>query len=291
MRKALVTLTIGQAYEENWKRFCERSWRSYAEKHGYDVCVVTEALDTTPASKQRSVNWQKLLLAKSPRLAHYDRLVWLDSDIIINSPEAPCVVQAVPEEKIGLSLYGDLQVPEELPLHRHRWASAFHQKQPELPYEHLKKAFDFYYQTYGQKKISDLRFNTGVLVFSPRLHGDFFGQVYATHTKDAFDQEQTPLNYEILKHQLQHVMDRRFNIHLGDELLRDYPFLFLFDGEESDFLKNEEFRAVCAMAFLNIHQKSFFTHLCGCRWPFPIFEQALKQDLDYRRIARKLWAE
>src|ERR1051326_5161639 len=100
MKTAIVTLLLGRPYWLAWHDLCQSGWRAYAERHGYDVITIDRPLDDTPRALARSPAWQKCLVLQPSVAAGYDRVVWLDADIVVN-PDAPAVAAEVPIEKIG----------------------------------------------------------------------------------------------------------------------------------------------------------------------------------------------
>ncbi len=98
--KAIVTLTVGAGLRERWERVCAPGWRAYAERHGYDLLVLDRPLDGSRRARERSPAWQKCLIAGQEFAAAYERLVWIDADVLIN-PDAPCVVEGVPAGRVG----------------------------------------------------------------------------------------------------------------------------------------------------------------------------------------------
>src|SRR6185437_2993264 len=101
MGKAIVTLVAGDSYQRLWNLYSRPSWERYAARHSYRLIVLDRALDESAQwGAERSLAWQKLLILGRPELQGVDRVLWLDSDIVINDA-APCAVDGVPEEKIG----------------------------------------------------------------------------------------------------------------------------------------------------------------------------------------------
>ena len=106
-RAAIVTIVIGADYEETWARLCQDCWRDYARKFDFDLIVIAGPLDTSPRAAARSPAWQKLLILNQPWAQRYERIIWLDSDIII-APDAQNIALAWgPAEKIGLTRVGE----------------------------------------------------------------------------------------------------------------------------------------------------------------------------------------
>jgi hypothetical protein len=200
VKKAIATLVVGQAYLDTWTRICRKGWRAYGERHGYDLIVLDKALDTTPRAAARSPSWQKCLLLSQDWAKAYDRVVWVDSDILIN-PAAPSIVDGVPTDKIG--------VTDELvyPTPAERQAAIRAGQNPELgdaPLYHKNGGLPG-----GQKHIVQ----GGVLVLSPHHHRDLLEHVYYAYDGRSTDPyyEMRYLSHEIQAQQRQHWIDARFN--------------------------------------------------------------------------------
>lgn len=100
-KKALVTLVVGEKYQQFWKKYCQKNWQKYAEKHGYDLVCISELLDNSERGKKRPPHWQKCLILSQEFSKKYERIVWLDSDVVINWQDAPCICENLPKEKVG----------------------------------------------------------------------------------------------------------------------------------------------------------------------------------------------
>src|SRR5436305_7949452 len=97
--KALVSLAIGSR-QQSWKRYCEPNWQAYGRKYRFDVLCLDRPLDNSERASKRSPAWQKCLILSQPFAQKYQRIVWLDSDILINNRIAADITEAVPVEKI-----------------------------------------------------------------------------------------------------------------------------------------------------------------------------------------------
>ena len=279
MRKAIVTLTVGDPYRRMWNDLFREGWSRYAKRHGYDLFAICEPLRPDPFT--RSVNWQKLLICSDPRFADYDRIVWLDSDIAIHEA-APSVVDAVPEDRIGITLYGDLQDPSLTDLVQARWADAFRVARGQ---DH-SGFWDTYFAREGIDLPPEPRFNTGVLVLTPHRHRGFLEEVFDRHRRDAFDQEQTFLNHAILAAELAGPLDPRFNREVSYEFLKHYPFLFLLDDERHRMGPSQTFDDLAAACLAAIWDRSWFLHFPGSRWPQDVWNRAIRgrPSPDWRQI-------
>jgi hypothetical protein len=99
--KAIVTIALGEKYLTTWRRVCEANWYAYAQKHGYDIVCIDAPLDPSARARQRSPSWQKCLILGQDAIRKYERVVWVDADILINVGAAPSIVEGVPVDKVG----------------------------------------------------------------------------------------------------------------------------------------------------------------------------------------------
>jgi hypothetical protein len=76
--KALAT--IGTGSHERLLRLAVRSFRPFADRHGYDLHLHTEVLDP-----DRPAPWSKILILRD-LLQRYEQVLWLDSDAVIVDP-------------------------------------------------------------------------------------------------------------------------------------------------------------------------------------------------------------
>jgi hypothetical protein len=221
---AIVTLAIGEPYFSNWNTYCAANWRAYAERHGFDLIVLTEPLDLSPRAAARSTSWQKCLVLSQAFAARYRQIVLLDSDIAINANIAPPVTDNVPLERIGGVISGS-HLHEDL-----RVVFLSHIRGKTYPYQrglaHWDDDQQSYYRLYGFPPPAEGIVQGGVLVTSPEHHRDLFLQVYqAQYEQSHRTFEQIPLSFEILRHNLFHPLDTRFNSVFFETMLVFYPHL------------------------------------------------------------------
>jgi hypothetical protein len=268
--KAIVTLAIGGNYLERWKTLCEDNWRSYAQMHGYDVICLSEALDDSPRAKQRSPAWQKCLVLGQEFARNYERVVWIDSDILINAAKAPCITDSVPIDKVGAVNEWSIISPELYVVGLARcfefWGSkAVHNLNPED-----------YYKQYGFASGFEQVVQTGVLVMSPTHHRELLEKVYFEYEEKGgaeWNYEMRPLSYELLRANLVEWIDHRFNAIWPIYKALHYPFLLNYEKRQSSSARlNRKFSrfigqsfqhstaAACATtAFIS----NFFLHFSG----------------------------
>jgi hypothetical protein len=98
MKTAVCTLVIGERFQELFSKYSEQSFRAYARDHAYDLFVFDKPFADLPG---KSFAWQKLLLLDQSALRGFNRIIWLDADIIIKRG-APAL--EVPPGKLGHAL-------------------------------------------------------------------------------------------------------------------------------------------------------------------------------------------
>ncbi|MDJ1175404.1 hypothetical protein [Roseofilum capinflatum] len=273
MKKVIVTLAIGQSYLERWYRLCYTNWQRYAELQGYDLICINSPLDKYSRGKSRSPCWQKCLILGDKRVKKYDRVVWLDSDILIN-PNSPCIVEGVPEEKVGavemfssLSEYfpgsepGKIEILQDRAIEFWGWKNTFRSSQE-------------FYAISGLPDQFDKMIQSGVMVLSPQHHQSILEEAYYHH-EDSVEHggEMQHLSYEIVKNNCVHWLDYRFNRLWSECLLKDYPFLLPAEAPDNkvirawkrftrgtSILPPKKMAIVClASAFIN----NYFLHFAG----------------------------
>jgi hypothetical protein len=216
MRTAIVTLLLGRPYWLAWHEVCEPGWRAYAERHGYDIIAIDRSLDVTPRAMARSPAWQKCLVLQPSIVGGYERIVWLDADIVIN-PNAPAVSSDVSIEKVGA--VDEFTYPT-LDAHQAFWQRMVAQERN----PHLARIWRSYldprdyYGIWGLPRRGDHVVQTGVLVLSPRYHRELLEHVYYSYENKGgpeLNYEMRPLSFEIQERNLQHWIDARFNATLN----------------------------------------------------------------------------
>ena len=103
--KAIVTLCVGSSYLKTFRDTAMQSWLRYADLHGYDVVVLDRPIDPNADFSRKSLHWQKLLVGAVPELKKYDFVLWLDTDIIINSRIAPDIAGVIDTDAIVVADY------------------------------------------------------------------------------------------------------------------------------------------------------------------------------------------
>jgi hypothetical protein len=217
-------------------------------------------LDPSPRGKARSPAWQKCLILNQPELRNFDRVVWVDSDIVINR-SAPPIIEGVPEGKIGAVISGDYLHPDMKPIYlarllgkplaavssREAWA----QQQRSC---YLDAGLPYALPDVVQ---------TGVLVLGPE-HRETLQAVYDDPSVGELKwYEQLPLSHAILSKDLLHRIDSKFNLVLYERMVLHYPYLMNENLPNRDFLVH--------LAVITELENSYFLHFA--------FRQGLMQYL------------
>jgi hypothetical protein len=168
-RYCLVGLQIGEVHSNYWKLVFRKSWLAYARRHGYDLMIVEDFIDRTAGADEAAIKFQKLLLPSLGELRKYDKLVYLDSDMLLTG-HAPCVASEVSKGKVGM--VSQVTIP---------FREWFHYIQPIRGGEPTVEA---YYQTHLLEEeersmatgVDDV-FNGGLMVCEPG-HAEAFRELY-----------------------------------------------------------------------------------------------------------------
>jgi hypothetical protein len=264
-RVALATLVVGDKYREAFERRYLPGWVAYARRHGYDLHVVDRAIDGRADLARKSLHWQKMLVPSLPQLRGYDRVVWVDADVMINAAVAPDVTAGVPADRIGVvdatpwmtapddafTQYGRFLLLDALSMTARRRHG--------VDYDRIVIADMTVADMYRLKGFDppvDRFVNTGVFVCTPREHADFLFEAYLRHDRDVWDFENSALSWEIVRSGLAHWIDPRFNAVWPWEAARHYPFLYDlgFQHANPDLLR---------MCVNTVFRNNWFLHLAG----------------------------
>ena len=225
--KAIVTLAIGAAFKKRWERLCADNWREYAQKHGCDLVILDQPIDYSERAARRSPAWQKCLILGDPIVKKYDQVAWFDGDIFFNPLEAPNIFDEVPIEKVGAvnSFEDPSSVENKVALERlWKWL----RPSPDVPVAGEYKTPQDVYLKYGPP-VTPLpaMLNAGVLVASARHHAEIWREVYDNYDDRGNPSyyENVPLSYELVRRDLVHWLDAKFNHLWAWSKFLHYPFL------------------------------------------------------------------
>ncbi len=263
-----MTVLIGPPdYRKTWEDVARPSWDAYGRRHGYDIVAIDGYLDASERGRGRSPNWQKLLIFEHPRVADYARVVWVDSDVLINPYQAPCIVSRCPPDRVGL-------VPTRA------YGERLH-----LKLRMGRSIEDATADTYRRAGLSeDVKdwANTGVMALSP-AHATVLRHVY-----DSFEEtphtakEELPLSHVLFGRDLVAPLDPRFNWPWTYRIVEHYPFL-LFD----EFRTDSKVAALCVnAAWANAWFLHFTNDQPSTRHHMRLVVQGPRQRDAYTAIAR-----
>jgi len=97
MKTAVCTLVVGNRFERLFRDYVFTSWQTYCRSHGYELVVFRKPL----TESRKSLAWQKLFILRQPELSQFEKIIWLDSDIVITLKSPPI---EVPAGRIGYTV-------------------------------------------------------------------------------------------------------------------------------------------------------------------------------------------
>ena len=258
-KNAIVTLAVGGDYAARFEAFCRPNWTAYAARHGYDVVVITEPLDTSPRAQARSPAWQKCLIFEAPQVSGYERVVWVDSDILIN-PSGPSIVEDVPPERIGVT--DEHTYPS--PAKRQATLASLIDFVPETgafnkDYWRGWTDAGVWHSEVGLPGGQAHIVQTGVMVLSPS-HRGVLEAVYREHEEAGRNMEMRFLSHAIQSRGLQHWLDPKFNALLW------WQFLDSSRGR-NQMMNEDELRAFVRDAYA----RNYFLHFAGAAQLMALF--------------------
>jgi hypothetical protein len=273
MKKAIVTLAIGEKYIKLFDQFCRKNWTNYCKKYDFDLIVIKKYLDGSDRAIKRSPAWQKLLICSQDWSIKYDHLVWIDADILINYENADDICKNIPINKI--SAVEAWSIPNrrvhDISLKR------LYNYWDKVGIEYINNFEpDLYYKKRGIFTGNGIEavMQTGVFACSPTYHKDLFEHIYYsyedTHGAE-WNYEMPAMSYEIIKNNLQNWIIPEFNYCVTDIASAYYPFIFQNDkfdvletvskliGRRDLYLKSNKIAAL-----KNIFELGYFIHFAGC---------------------------
>jgi hypothetical protein len=209
--RAIVTLVVGKAYQNNFARYCLPNWNDYAKRHGMALVIHEELLDHSERARLRSVAWQKCLAVCHETSRKFEQVVWIDSDIIINSSNAPNIFEGVCLDEVGA--VPDFAYPS-VEGYRARLMYFFRQWDAlGIPYVKNLTPQEFM-TTWGLPPL-EFVVQTGVLVMNPEAHKTTVMRTYNEYEDkgaSSWNYEMRPLSYEIVTNLPVKWLDLRFNV-------------------------------------------------------------------------------
>lgn len=275
MKKALVTLAVGEHHSGLFEKYCLSNWQEYCYKFDFELIVIKSSLDESVRGVNRSVAWQKLLILSQTWSSEYDQIVWVDSDVVINSEYAYDITEGVPVDKVGAVDTHSIPTKEIFALSNLRLEKIWDGQN----INHISGNF---YTTRGipGEHLTDV-VQTGVFVCSPTHHKAIFEYIYNHYedTKGAeWNYEMPAMSYELLTADLITWISPRFNFCVSYILTAFYPEVL---DQKSENIKSDLISRIIrkltnaghnkietinpeTQALKNIYGLSIFMHFAGC---------------------------
>ncbi|MCP4438511.1 MAG: hypothetical protein GY810_06160 [Aureispira sp.] len=264
--KLLVTLAVGEQFLLDWQQWLKSGWEIYAKKHGYDIVVFTEVLDNSSRAQQRSISWQKCLILNQAICQQYQRVVWVDSDVLIN-PSAPCIAEQVPLDKVGAT---DAYSFISKTMHDYLYECYIDYCKKRNKQLVINPTAASYYQNFGIDTDLNEVIQAGILVLNPIKHRSILNKVYEDYEEKydaeldyAYNYEMRPLSYEIVKRDLHYFIDQRFNFILNNYMYLAYPFLCHTENFLTQNHVQQEVEQWMRLAVTSAYSHAYFLHFAG----------------------------
>ncbi|MBF0123751.1 MAG: hypothetical protein HQL60_00280 [Magnetococcales bacterium] len=239
-KEAIVTLVIGDSFRYSWEGAAKASWVRYAEKHDLDIVLIQQPLDGSLMAQSRSPAWQKCLILSLPWSQLYQRIIWVDADIIIN-PHSPHICYGVPQQQVGAVInYDQMSLAEKhIRLDRTTASTKPDDLAPMQTLEEVAHNFkrfnNFLYRHLENMDTDESRtISTGVLVLSPQLqrHRELLEDTYHFPQRTKC-YEQHPLSLLLMQRGLLYELNPRFNWHLFEYFAVHCPKLLAKTKEDT----------------------------------------------------------
>ncbi|MGP8244585.1 MAG: hypothetical protein ACLQVN_08715, partial [Bryobacteraceae bacterium] len=174
----------------------------YARAYGFDVIALDQPIDTSERARRRSPAWQKCLILSHPKIADYEQVVWMDSDIVVND-KAPDVASGVDATCVGAVDCNTVDAERAFPILAASWGA-----------DGIDPIRGDFHAAYGLPANLPHVVQTGVLVLSPKHHRPVLESVYRDYEDKGGAEwcyEMRPLSYELQRQCCLHWLDPRFN--------------------------------------------------------------------------------
>lgn len=271
LKRALVTILIGDAYIELFNRYVRDGWQQYGRIHNYDLIIFRQALDRSTRAAGRSPAWQKCIVGEHPLVQQYAQVVWLDADVVINPITSPDIAETVPIDRVGAVDDRSYPSPQMHRMVQQRMSVIYGQsdeacryRRRGLPVEHQQDV------------------QTGVLVFSPQRHQALLRQVYDSYEDSgdpSLNYEMFFLSHELIKADLMHWLDPRFNATVWYDIMLYHPWLLDKVAESCGVAGNEELKR---LTISNVLSLNYFSHFAGIQPMMKYSDQKMIEELSCR---------
>lgn len=254
---AIVSMVIGDSFVKTWVELSQPEWIRYAIRHGLDIILVNRPLDESTRANARSPAWQKLLILQQPWAVMYERIVWLDSDILIN-PTAPNILDSVPDQTaLGIPAAGGDRESAAIHVMNERLRGFLI---PPEQWPGIQRLADerLFRDTIRRNIDSSIKmYCTGVMVLNPQIHNDMFIRTYNEYDVESRLYEQPGLSYEICKMGNVTEVSYRFNWMVMVMLMMYFPEVWGVTTTAEKYLE-------LLPMLRKEYGMSYFLHFAGC---------------------------
>lgn len=268
-RNAIVSMVIGERFRCQWVELCQAEWINYAKRHGFDIIMINHPLDDSTRAASRSPAWQKLLILDQPWALKYERIVWLDSDILIN-PTAPNILGSVPD-------HSHIGVPSASRDHESPILHIVNERLYKISI--LPERWSIGHKLINGRIFRDIinidlddsfnMFCTGILVLNPIHHRELFLRSYLNYNTESRLYEQPSLSYEICKFGKVTEFSQRFN-------WMPMLMILLYFPETWEMTMTKEIYLEMLPMLRKEFAMSYFFHFAGCA---PLMGFVSREDL------------
>jgi len=259
MKKARVTLAIGDEYLNMFHKYCYDSWNAYCDEYDYDLVLIKHPLDDSLRASKRSASWQKLLILSQEWSSEYDRVVWVDSDVIMNPCYAYDISDGVPMDRVGAVDAYSIPSKEIHDIALYRLYAFWNNSQ--IPFLDNDTPSKYYTNRGIDGNGLSAVVQAGVFVCSPKHHKNLFEKIYYGYEDNhgaEWNYEMPAMSYELIKNDVVHWISPRFNF-----CVSNVETAFYNGMNPKDYL-------------LHIYHLSIFMHFAGCTNKMPIINELLK---------------
>jgi alpha-N-acetylglucosamine transferase len=199
----LITIAIGENFLKEYNRLFRESQENYAKKHNYDFKVITDFIDSTYSHSNMSLFFQKTLVFSQEYSENYDLVIFIDSDILININSPPIHTYITDKSLVGIIDEYSQPTPEKRIQIQRMWG--------------WETSATEYYKICNFDINTTHVFNSGVIACNPKIHGEFFKNIYNTHLPNSINHtrgphyEQTSIGYELQRTQTYQILPNQFN--------------------------------------------------------------------------------
>ncbi|UUX51590.1 hypothetical protein NUH88_07795 [Nisaea acidiphila] len=248
MKKALVTVLLGDMHKRVWNDFLKTNWEAWAEQYGYEILV----FDERHAFETESIYLTKYEAMASQRARAFDFVCWLDADIFINLLDAPDIQEHCAPDRLAICLEGHIPDSPLFRKARNKVAGIVARNGIEYGnYNALHRAID-------PASTATHMFNTGVFCFYPEQLADWvaaFPRLFGDYAGGAFF-DQVPFTHYCEADGKGQLLDERFNALW-------LVFRFLQNQQSDSVCKKYPFVSGHLPNLINAVNNSWFLHFAG----------------------------